>query len=147
MVRIPGHPPPFDVSPIVLVNTIGGAGAMNKPGNPRYSRVNLRGARAPRRRLGRGRRVAEASVSQTSTVVDLRCLRACWKELSVVSKAEIATYPMRSLLRLCSATSPGGVAKRASSPTIRDRRSSISFPLLTISCKCVRQGSILGGES
>ena len=74
MVRIPGHPPPFDVSPIVLVNTVVGAGAMNKPGNPRYSPVNLRGARAPHRRLGRGRRVAEASVSQTRTVVDLRCL-------------------------------------------------------------------------
>ena len=74
MVRIPGHPPPLDVSPIVLVNTIGGAGAVNRPGNPRDFPVNLRGARPPRRRLGWSQRVAAALVSQTRTVVDLRYL-------------------------------------------------------------------------
>ena len=72
--RIPGHPSPFDVSSIVLVNTIGGAGATNKPGNRRYFPANLQGARAQRRPLGRSQRVAEASVYQTRTVVDLRCL-------------------------------------------------------------------------
>ena len=51
---------------------------------------------------------------------------------------EMAAYRIRSLRRRSSATSSGGVAKRTSSATIRERRFSILFLTAIVPCICVR---------
>lgn len=44
-------------------------------------------------------------------------------------------YRISSLRRLCSATSPGRVAKSASSAAMHERRFSILFLIAMVSCK------------
>ena len=117
-------------------------GVMNEPGNRRWSPVYLRGPRKSFHRLGPGREVPSAQGSQSETAVVLRCLRTCWKELSTGSKGEIMTYLIRSPRRFRSSTSPGSVAKRASSATIRESWFWISSPMVAVSCRWVRQRRI-----
>jgi len=45
------------------------------------------------------------------------------------------TYRLNSSRRLCSATSPGRESKLSSSVTIRERRSSILFPMTMVPCR------------
>ena len=115
---------------------------MNEPGNGRWFPVYLRGARKSFHRLGPGREVPSAQGSQSETVAVLLCLRTCWKEFSTESKGGIMTHLIRSLRRFCSSTSPGSVAKHASSATIRESWFSISSPIAVASCRWVRQRRI-----
>lgn len=55
-------------------------------------------------------------------------------------------YHVNSFRRLCSATSlDGGVAKSLSSVVIRERRPSILFSMMTVSCKWVGQKGFQAG--
>ena len=134
---------PFVAISVVLVNTDEDPGVVNKPGNRRWSPVDLRGAWKSLCRLGHGQRVAAAEASQSENAVALRCVRACWKQLSTKSRGGIITYHFNSSRRLCSATSPGRESKRSSKPTIRERRSSILFPMTMVPCRGTCQGRTL----
>lgn len=62
-------------------------------------------------------------------------------------KGAITTYRINSFRRLCSSTSPGSVAKSASSVAICGRRFSILFPTGTASCGCIGQRRVLSRGS
>jgi len=59
------------------------------------------------------------------------------------SKGEIAVYRISSFRRLCSATSPGCVAKGASSVAMCERRFSTFFLMAAVSCGWVSQRSTM----
>jgi len=56
-------------------------------------------------------------------------------------------YHISSRRRLCSDTSSGSVAKRPSSAAIRERVSSILFPMAAVSCGWVGQIKVLNKGS
>ena len=55
-------------------------------------------------------------------------------------------YRIKSFLRLCSSTPPGGVAKSTSSETMCESITSTLFLMETDSCKWISQGSQPGGS-
>ena len=62
---------------------------------------------------------------------------------ATVAERDETKYRISLLLRLCSATSSGGVANRLSIACTRARRSSVLFLMVTTPCGSIRQTGIL----
>ena len=67
--------------------------------------------------------------------LSLDVFKLAGKESISSARRGIAAYRINSFRRLCSATSPGGVAKSVPSVVIRERRPPILFLTTKVSCR------------
>ena len=87
--------------------------------------------------------IGELLVEGTQSTLDV--LNLAGKRSALNRKVGFATYHVTSHLRFCSTTSPGRVAKSASSEAIRKRRTSALFPTAVYSCRGVKNTNLKQG--